>query len=233
MFCGKCGQEMPDTAKFCPKCGAANPKAAQAAAPRPAPASAPASGPIPVPPRPAVPSPSGMQLAENPFQLGLAVCGLLQIILFFLLSYGRLTNMGRLAYAMYGYDGSGRMTLPTSARLMLISGDASGEAGLALIFSVIFYLPLLLSLAVLVLNLLAMMKIIKDNSVIPVISVVLTAVTMGSHLVSRLMCTVGFGDQNLADFGVISVLFILAVTAVQLVMGILALTKKPSKPLVM
>lgn len=221
MFCGKCGQEMPDTAKFCPRCGAANANAAQA--------SAPASAPNPAP-RP-MPAPGGnMQLAENPFQLGLAVCGLLQVILFFALSYGKLTSMGRLGFAMYGYEGSGRMTLPTSARLMMISGEAGGESFLAFIFSVIFYLPLLLGLAVLVLNLLSMMKLIKDIPALPVVSVVLTAVTLGSHLVSRLFCSVGFGDQGLATFGIASVLFILLVTVVQLVMGILALTKKPVKP---
>lgn len=224
MFCGKCGQEMPESAKFCPRCGAANPKAAQAA-----PDPAPAPGPIPAP-RPMPSAGGGMQLAENPFQLGLAVCGLLQVILFFALSYGHLTGMGRLGFAMYGYEGSGRMTLPASASLMMISGKAGGETFLAFLFSVIFYLPLLLGLAVLALNLLSMMKLIKDIPVLPVVSVVLTAATLGSHLLSRLLCFVGFGDQGLAEFGVISVLFILLVTAAQLVMGILALTKKPVRP---
>ena len=215
MFCGKCGQEMPDTAKFCPKCGAANPKAAQAAAPRPAPA--PAPGPIPAPPRPAVPSPSGMQLTDNPFELGLAVCGLLQVILFFILSYGGI------ARGTFNW-----LTLFNAVKLMM-----NPRLGLTFV-AVICCLPFLLGLAILLLNLLAMMKIIKEDTVIPIVSVVLAALTLGSHLFIQLI-----GLRGLAYFipmyslGGISTLFILAVTVVQLVMSILALTQKPAKPPVM
>lgn len=178
MFCGKCGQEMSERAKFCPHCGEPNPRADQA--PK-------FTAKVPNIPRPA--AGGSAQLAENPLQLGLAGCAFLQVVLFFVLSYGKLTSMGRLGYAMFDYDGSGRMTLPTAARLVMISGKVGGNSGEAFLDAFIFYLPLLLGLAVLALNLLCMMKLIAEKPFFPVLSTVLSAVTLAAHLLSRLMLT--------------------------------------------
>lgn len=73
MFCGKCGKEMSGTEKFCPYCGAANPKAASAR---------PASGGIP-----AVPN---VMAGKSLYRVTLTVMGALHVLIFFFMSYGHL-----------------------------------------------------------------------------------------------------------------------------------------------
>jgi hypothetical protein len=86
MFCGKCGKEIADTAKFCPYCGSENPNMVK-------------NGPAPV--RMLGPASGSPEL---PWMVS-AICGALHVLFFFALSFGRLGNMGNAMANTVSYFG--------------------------------------------------------------------------------------------------------------------------------
>ena len=153
-------------------------------------------------------------LSGIPLQLGVTVLAGLQVLLFFLLSYGKVTNLGKLGYAMFDYDASG-VTLWSAIRMLNISGKASGDSGAALVECLIILVPLALSLAVLVLNVLSIRKI-KDLPQTPKLSMIFSIVNVVLYILIRIMLGAGFGDSGVAEMGIISTIFILLVSGAQL-----------------
>ena len=138
MYCGKCGKEMPDTAKFCPNCGAENLEVKPS---------------IPVG-RPSVPSVPAFGLDGGKLRVALMVLGALHLLLFFFLSYGEVHLMSAMN-TLFGSDFPSRLTALNTISLLKGCVDLGIEgASTALVeVSVLALLPVALGIAVLVLNL--------------------------------------------------------------------------------
>ena len=166
MYCGKCGKEMDSSARFCPYCGAENLEAKAAA---PATAGRPVS----------MPSLSLGGNADVP-RIVLMVLSALQVLLFFTLSHGSVRLLSALN-SMFGSEFSDKLTAMNTMHIM----DALSElgvqgAGTALVeFTILFLLPLVLGLAILVLNLR------KGGGKTGLICVVLSVLTLLAYILLR------------------------------------------------
>jgi hypothetical protein len=163
MFCAKCGQQMPDGTKYCPRCGA--PTGAGTPASRPAPRTMQASY---SPVQGSQPAPNLAQAAsarsgKSIFRIILMVFGLLHIVIAFVASYGKLhyqiaqlldmaNQMDMRQYlpsslARVGSAIPERLTAFNAARLMLATGE--DYAGIS---AVILMLPVVLGILFILLN---------------------------------------------------------------------------------
>ena len=164
MFCGKCGKEMDNSARFCPYCGAENLEAK---------AAAPAGKPV------SMPSLSLGGNANVP-RIVLMVLSALQVLLFFTLSHGSVRLLSALN-SIFGSEFSDKLTAMNTMHIM----DALSElgvqgAGTALVeFTILFLLPLVLGLAILVLNLR------KGGGKTGLICVVLSVLTLLAYILLR------------------------------------------------
>lgn len=215
MFCGKCGKEMDRQAKFCPYCGAENPNAAPAASTsRPAPAAAMKTAGVNLP------------------RLVLIVLGALQVLMFFVLSYGKLTGLssalGQLSSRL-GIDVPQKLTALSAIKIMKASANissgfglvSSSDASAAYATAVIaFGLPLVMGILVLLLNCL------KSTKKCYVISAVLTVVTLiGYLLVKYILGTYTNLGYSLGS----GFIFACLVTVVQLIAAVVGCMKNNSR----
>lgn len=248
MLCEKCGLEMPDAAKFCPHCGTPNPNPVSAPEPAPTvssaptrpagpmggpspaggptPAGGPRPGPVggPAPVRPAgsvgtAPGKTALSFLDAVSnQMKVTVLSGLQVLLFFLLSYGKLTNIGKVGFAVFDYSVN-NVTLWTAMRMMGISGKAAGESGYMALMCLIILLPLVLNLAVLVLNVLDLRKA-REIKATPKLSVIFSGVSAAAYLLIRFwMFQLFYVENDLAELGLISILFILIISVAQTVLA--------------
>ena len=187
MFCAKCGQQMPDGTKYCPRCGA--PTGAGAPASRPAPRTMQASY---SPVQGSQPAPNLAQAAsarsgKSIFRIILMVFGLLHIVIAFVASYGKLhyqiaqlldmaNQMDMRQYlpsslARVGSAIPERLTAFHAARLMLATGE--DFAGIS---AVILMLPVVLGILFILLNAIGKKK--------------------GSYIFTFLLSLVAWGDYG-------------------------------------
>ena len=196
MFCGKCGKQIPNTTKFCPYCGA------QTAPPAPAPqgnfrGGAPGRNTV----KPLSPSASANLIAGmGLFRLILIICGAVQVLFFFVLSYGRLES-GRLA-SILGFDVPARLTGLNAIRVA--GDDRVGQ----LIVAAFFLLPVILGAIVLLLNCTGK----RRGSYIT--SIVLSAITVIAYIIIYAMLATVF-EWYYSITG-ISIILAFLVTFVQL-----------------
>lgn len=181
MFCAKCGQQMPDGTKYCPRCGAP--------ASRPAPRTMQASY---SPVQGSQPAPNLAQAAsarsgKSIFRIILMVFGLLHIVIAFVASYGKLhyqiaqlldmaNQMDMRQYlpsslARVGSAIPERLTAFNAARLMLATGE--DYAGIS---AVILMLPVVLGILFILLNVIGKKK--------------------GSYIFTFLLSLVAWGDYG-------------------------------------
>lgn len=167
MFCGKCGKEMADNAKFCPHCGERNTNAAQA-------------GVIGTRAQPMSISVKN----KNLFEIIMMVCGILHILMFFMLSYGKtigLTEDMRVAVSYLGISLPQKLTGLNAIRIMEdlsqlgIENARTAYAGVVVIFG----LPLVLGAVIILVNILQKRKL--------VLPVILSVLTLCSYFVGKRM----------------------------------------------
>ena len=158
MFCGKCGKEISESAKFCPYCGGEN-AAARPAVKRPA-----AVSPTPAP-ESTISVPDSAKL-EKPAASGrksrcrlvLIVLGALQAVMFFILPFAKLNGLGSFTAGLgglFGVEMPKSLTSLNVIRLVKSCAALSGEnAGVDTFFTaVIFGLPLVIGVLAAVMNL--------------------------------------------------------------------------------
>ena len=164
MFCGKCGKEMDNSARFCPYCGAENLEAK---------AAAPAGKPV------SMPSLSLGGNANVP-RIVLMVLSALQVLLFFTLSHGSVRLLSALN-SMFGSEFSDKLTAMNTMRIMdaLSELGVQGADGAVVEFTILFLLPLVLGLAVLALNLR------KGGGKTGLVCVVLSVLTLLAYILLR------------------------------------------------
>ena len=164
MFCGKCGKEMDNSARFCPYCGAENLEAK---------AAAPAGKPV------SMPSLSLGGNANVP-RIVLMVLSALQVLLFFTLSHGSVRLLSALN-SIFGSEFSDKLTAMNTMRILnALSGlGVQGADGAVVEFTILFLLPLVLGLAVLALNLR------KGGGKTGLVCVVLSVLTLLAYILLR------------------------------------------------
>lgn len=164
MFCGKCGKEMDNSARFCPYCGAENLEAK---------AAAPAGKPV------SIPSLSLGGNANVP-RIVLMVLSALQVLLFFTLSHGSVRLLSALN-SIFGSEFSDKLTAMNTMRILnaLSELGVQGADGAVVEFTILFLLPLVLGLAVLALNLR------KGGGKTGLVCVVLSVLTLLAYILLR------------------------------------------------
>ena len=164
MFCGKCGKEMDNSARFCPYCGAENLEAK---------AAAPAGKPV------SMPSLSLGGNANVP-RIVLMVLSALQVLLFFTLSHGSVRLLSALN-SIFGSEFSDKLTAMNTMRILnaLSELGVQGADGALVEFTILFLLPLVLGLAVLALNLR------KGGGKTGLVCVVLSVLTLLAYILLR------------------------------------------------
>ena len=164
MFCGKCGKEMDNSARFCPYCGAENLEAK---------AAAPAGKPV------SMPSLSLGGNANVP-RIVLMVLSALQVLLFFTLSHGSVRLLSALN-SIFGSEFSDKLTAMNTMRILnaLSELGVQGADGAVVEFTILFLLPLVLGLAVLALNLR------KGGGKTGLVCVVLSVLTLLAYILLR------------------------------------------------
>ena len=164
MFCGKCGKEMDNSARFCPYCGAENLEAK---------AAVPAGKPV------SMPSLSLGGNANVP-RIVLMVLSALQVLLFFTLSHGSVRLLSALN-SIFGSEFSDKLTAMNTMRILdaLSELGVQGADGALVEFTILFLLPLVLGLAVLALNLR------KGGGKTGLVCVVLSVLTLLAYILLR------------------------------------------------
>ena len=164
MFCGKCGKEMDNSARFCPYCGAENLEAK---------AAAPAGKPVSMP---------SLSLGGNTNvpRIVLMVLSALQVLLFFTLSHGSVRLLSALN-SIFGSEFSDKLTAMNTMRILnaLSELGVQGADGAVVEFTILFLLPLVLGLAVLALNLR------KGGGKTGLVCVVLSVLTLLAYILLR------------------------------------------------
>ena len=167
MFCGKCGKEIDNSARFCPYCGAENLEA-KAAAPSQAEK---AAGRLP-----------SLSLGGNGDapRIVLMVLSALQVVLFFTLAHGSVRLLSALN-SVFGSDFSDKLTAMNIMRIMgaLSELGVQGADGAMIEFTILCLLPVILGLAVLAVSLKRGLK--KGGAA----CVVLSALTLLSYILLR------------------------------------------------
>lgn len=209
MFCGKCGKEMNDQAKFCPHCGAENLRAKTA----------------PQTSRSA-PAAPGQVLDLSPLRLALAVLGTIQALMFFVLSYGKLSGLSSTLGQLSSYLGTEipqKLTGLNAIKVMKLSADLNSKLGMlsgsdsktAYLTAVIFFgLPLVAGIAVLAINLL------KGGRKGAVSTVILTVVTLADYFIINALLD-AYTEMGYKMGG--GFMFACLVTVVQLVSAVISL----------
>lgn len=194
MFCGNCGKEIADNAKFCPYCGQENRNAVRSGAQSGTPGvrgmaagmgagTAGRRGGVPV----MGSASAGMRTVvsvpdKSIFSVLLMVCSCLHVLLFFVLSYGRLNgwNSALGAAASYlGLDVPQRLTGLAAIRVIKSCAEVgipNGEEAYASAI-IAFGLPILISVVIFLVN------IVKRNSA--VVSIILSVVMLPAYLLMK------------------------------------------------
>ena len=198
MFCGKCGKEMDNSARFCPYCGAENLEAK---------AAAPAGKPV------SMPSLSLGGNANVP-RIVLMVLSALQVLLFFTLSHGSVRLLSALN-SIFGSEFSDKLTAMNTMRILnaLSELGVQGADGALVEFTIVFLLPLVLGLAVLALNLR------KGGGKTGLVCVVLSVLTLLAYILLRADLEANSGLGFTVESGMLAYV----VTAAQIAAAVLCM----------
>lgn len=112
MFCGKCGKEMSDNAKFCPYCGEKTPNAAVGGMTRPQIPNAAVAGKV----RKQTPA-----MGKGMSEAVLVVCSVLHILMYFKLPFGKLSvvsNYVSMAASYLGIEIPRKLTCTNAIKMM-------------------------------------------------------------------------------------------------------------------
>lgn len=165
MFCGKCGKEIADNAKFCPYCGSENQSAVKTMT----------GGPV------TVHMPGTAVGSLNLYQVILAVCGVLQAPFYFWISYGRLEGLNSTFASVVSYFGI-NMPQKLTARNSVMIMDYLARAGIEnaaenhITMLILAMIPIVFGVLLLV------NSFWKKNTVLPII---LSGVILFSYLIVR------------------------------------------------
>lgn len=198
MFCGRCGKEMSNTEKFCPYCGAANPKAA---------AARPASGAMP-----AVPVPLA---GKSLYRVALTVLGALHVLIFFFMSYGRMGDkLVRQFASELGIKMAASLTGPNAIRFYGGLADYNVSNAEENYWSCILFFGLPMVMGILV----AVMNLMNNSRKSYTLSIIFSALGLLGYLVLKIIMPV-FEDMYFELNGNINI--VLIITAVQLAAAVM------------